>query len=97
VLGLKDKVSENVKFSRGKGCPACNNSGYKGRVGIYEVLKNSSQIQGLVLNKGSADDIRRVAIKEGMRTLRDTAIEKMLAGVTTVEEVVRVTQELLGG
>jgi len=97
MLGLKEKVSADVKFSRGKGCPSCNKSGYKGRVGIYEVLRNSPQIQELVLNKGSAEDIRRVAIKEGMRTLRDTAIEKMLSGLTTVEEVVRVTQELQTG
>ncbi|MFA5008776.1 MAG: ATPase, T2SS/T4P/T4SS family [Candidatus Omnitrophota bacterium] len=92
-LGIENKNISQIKFARGKGCAACNKTGYKGRVGIYEVLKNTPGLQALVLEKVSADEIRKAAVKEGMQTLRDIAIEKLLAGITTIEEVVRVTQE----
>ncbi|MFH1248339.1 MAG: ATPase, T2SS/T4P/T4SS family [Candidatus Omnitrophota bacterium] len=92
-LGLKDKIGKGVMFSRGKGCKICNQSGYKGRIGIYEVLKVSADIQRLILNSSSADEIRNMAIKEGMRTLREAALEKLLLGITTTDEVVRVTLE----
>ncbi|MBU1999428.1 MAG: Flp pilus assembly complex ATPase component TadA, partial [Candidatus Omnitrophica bacterium] len=62
-LGLKDKIGKGVMFSRGKGCKICNQSGYKGRIGIYEVLKVSADIQRLILNSSSADEIRNMAIK----------------------------------
>ena len=85
-----------TKFARGRGCKVCNMSGFKGRTGIYELLKVSPAIQKAALKKASADDIRDLAIKEGMRTLRDSAIEKLLAGLTTLEEVMRVTMEAQG-
>lgn len=93
-VGLEDKTARNIKFVRGKGCEACSHTRYKGRIGIYELLKNSLSIQDLILKKASADEIRKVAIKEGMRTLRQAALEKLFSGVTTVEEVIRVTQEI---
>ncbi|MCG2711372.1 MAG: Flp pilus assembly complex ATPase component TadA [Candidatus Omnitrophica bacterium] len=94
TLGLGENFDPNQKFARGKGCSLCSKSGYKGRIGIYELLKASAPIQELVLNRASADDIREMACKQGMRTLRETAIEKLLTGETTAEEVMRVT---LGG
>ena len=72
----------------------CKQTGYKGRIGIFELLKNSPSIQELVLEKASADEIRRIAQAEGMTLLREAAIEKFLAGITTPEEVIRVTQEM---
>ncbi len=93
-LGLGDKVGQDIKFYQGKGCALCSQTGYKGRVGIYEVLKTSPKIQELVLHKATADEVRKVAVEEGMKTLRQLAIEKLLAGMTTIEEVVRVTQEV---
>lgn len=94
ALDLTGEAKSGLKFVRGPGCKACTNTGYKGRIGIYELLNNSSVIQDLVLKKASSAQIRNTAIKEGMTTLRKGAIEKLMAGVTTVEEVFRVTQEV---
>ena len=93
-LGLRNEVGQDIKFYQGKGCALCSQTGYKGRVGIYEVLKTSPKIQELVLHKATADEVRKVAVEEGMKTLRQLAIEKLSAGMTTIEEVVRVTQEV---
>lgn len=92
-LGLTDKIGQNIQFNKGAGCPLCNQSGYKGRVGIYELLRVTPKIQEAVLKKASADDIRVAATKEGLKTLRDAAIGKLLLGLTTPEEVARVTLE----
>jgi type IV pilus assembly protein PilB len=91
-LGLKEKLPPGAKFFRGKGCQLCGNTGYKGRTGIYELLKVSPEIQEMILRKQSADEIRTMAVKQGTRTLHDAAIDKMIAGFTTPEEVARVTQ-----
>ncbi len=79
-----------VTLYRGKGCKNCNN-GYKGRVGIYEIMEVTDEIRELILNNAPDSEIRKVAIKNGMRTLRGSALYKMLTGVTTIEEVLRVT------
>lgn len=92
-LGLEDKIGQNLQFNRGRGCKLCSQSGYKGRIGIYELLKVTLSIQELVLKRASADDIRAAAIKEGLSTLRISALEKLLSGLTTPEEVARVTLE----
>ncbi len=91
-LGLEELVGKTTKFVRGRGCKLCNKSGYRGRVGIYEVLKISPPIQKLVLKKSSAEEIRKIAKMEGMKTLREGAIQKLLAGIITPEEVFRVTK-----
>lgn len=93
TLELEDKIGQNLKFSRGKGCRLCSQTGYKGRTGIYELLKVTPKIQELILRKASSDEIRDIAIKEGMTILRKGAIEKILSGITTFEEVLRVTLE----
>ncbi len=92
-LGLEERIGQSVKFLRGRGCKLCNQTGYKGRVGIYELLKMSPAIQQMVLKRASANDIRDIASKEGLTTLRKGALEKLLLGVTTPEEVARVTLE----
>ena len=92
-LGLEDKIGKNIKFLRGKGCKLCSQSGYKGRVGIYELLKMTPSVQQMVLKRSSANDIRDLAIKEGLATLRKAALDKLLLGLTTPEEVARVTLE----
>jgi type IV pilus assembly protein PilB len=93
TMELEDKIGQNLKFSRGKGCRLCSQTGYKGRTGIYELLKVTPKIQELILRKSSSDEIRNTAIKEGMTVLRKGAIEKLLSGITTLEEVLRVTLE----
>ena len=78
---------------RGKGCDECSHTGYKGRTGIYEILVLNDEIRKLITEKASADIIKEKAIKLGMRTLRQDGWDKIAAGVTTPEEVIRVTQE----
>ena len=69
----------------------CNNSGYSGRVGLYEVMPISPAISRMILDRKSAEDIRRQAQEEGMLTLRQDGIEKIKQGVTTIEEIIRET------
>ena len=92
-LGLDEYIGKDIKFIKGKGCDYCGHSGYKGRIGIYEILRMSPAIQELVLKRSSADDIRAAAVKEGLVTLRQAVLSKLLAGLTTPEEVFRVTLE----
>ncbi len=90
-MGVEEEAGKDVQFARGQGCQLCNKTGYKGRIGIYELLKVTPAIQELILKRTSADDIRAAAIKEGMVTLRQAAINKVFDGVTTQEEVSRIT------
>jgi len=87
-LGLK--ISE-VKVSRGKGCVNCNHTGFWGRSAIYEILSVDETIKDLILKNVSASQIKRVAISRGMRTLRQDGWNKVIAGLTTPEEVMNVT------
>lgn len=80
-------------FYRGKGCNICGNSGFKGQVAIFEVLRVTDPIKELVLKSAPSGEIREIAIKEGMRTLFEDGLEKIKLGVTTIEEVLRVIQE----
>jgi type II secretory ATPase GspE/PulE/Tfp pilus assembly ATPase PilB-like protein len=78
---------------QGKGCPACSGTGYWGRTGIYEMLIVSEAIRHLIMKKADSTSICRKAIEEGMKTLREDGARKVVAGVTTLEEVMRVTRE----
>ena len=88
-LGLKKGDS----FYKGKGCEACKGSGYVGRIGIFEMLRMSEGIKKLASRRASDDEIRKLAVQEGMRTLRQDGLEKVEAGITTIEEILRVTEE----
>lgn len=79
-----------VTFYRGKGCDHCKGSGYKGRIGIYEMLTINDQIRDLILKRESSFALREVAIQNGMKTLKEDAIEKILLGTTSLEESLRV-------
>jgi len=81
---------EEVTLYRGQGCKRCNNTGYKGRLGLYEVMLVSEAIERLTVERKSADEIGRVAQAEGMKSLRDDGIDKVLRGVTSIEEIARV-------
>ncbi len=78
-------------FFQGKGCKVCNNTGFKGRVAIYEVLTVSPAIKAIIFKSGTADDIKRQAIKEGMKTLRMSALTKVAQGLTTLGEALSVS------
>lgn len=86
----KGAIPDNMIF-KGKGCPNCNQTGYKGRIGLYEVMPLSSEMRSMILKGASSDDIAKQAEKEGMFTLRDDGIDKVKKGVTTVEELMRET------
>ena len=81
----------NIKFYKGKGCETCGGSGYKGRIGVYEVLVMSETLRQTIIRGGSVSDIARVARQEGMLSLRESAVRKALLGITSTDEVVRVT------
>jgi type II secretory ATPase GspE/PulE/Tfp pilus assembly ATPase PilB-like protein len=96
VLGKyypSDKQNEVVKFYKGKGCAECGNSGYLGRVGIFETLSISEKIGSLVLQHADSGTIEKEAVLEGMITMKQDGYLKVLQGVTSVEEVLRVAQE----
>jgi type IV pilus assembly protein PilB len=78
-------------FFRGKGCDACNNTGYRGRVGLFELMLLNDHIRDMIMNNASADDLREAARKNGMVALREAGIDFMLQGVTTSDEVIRET------
>jgi type II secretion system protein E len=92
-LGVKIEKATQRTVYQGKGCELCKYTGYKGRTAIYEVLVVDEPIKELVLNRASADQIRKKAVSLGMRTLRADGWEKVQRGLTTPEEVLRVTQD----
>jgi type IV pilus assembly protein PilB len=89
--GFTAEDAKKVVPNRGKGCEKCNNTGYKGRVGLYEVMEVTEEIRELVLVGASALELRRKAVEEGMITLRNSGLRKVKEGVTTIEEIVRET------
>lgn len=93
ALNLEPKDYEGKTFYRGKGCPKCNGTGYKGRVGFYEVMVIDDDIRDLISKGAQTEILREMARKNGMRTLRESAIIKAEEGVTSLEEVMRVTLE----
>ena len=93
VLGNLWKPGGPVKFYKGEGCNVCGNTGYYGRVGVFEVLPVTEKISRLILEHSSAADIEKQARDEGMITMKQDGYLKVIEGLTTVEEVLRVAQE----
>jgi type IV pilus assembly protein PilB len=92
-LGLRPEIAKKANFMKGKGCAHCNKTGYRGRMGIYELMIMSSQIREMTFKGDSTLNLRRVARKQGMRTLFEDGMIKAIKGVTTLEEVMRITQQ----
>lgn len=90
---VKKDLKEPFTFFHGKGCKNCDETGYKGRIGLYEVLEVSPAIRDLVGKKAAGSEIRKSAVSEGMTTMIQDGIIKALDGLTTIEEVLRVTKE----
>ena len=90
-LGFSEENARTVKCYRGKGCSVCNNSGYKGRIALYEIMIVNEEIRKLILEGASAIELKKAAIRGGMKTLRMSGLTKVKEGVTTIEEVLRVT------
>jgi type IV pilus assembly protein PilB len=89
--GFNAEDAGTVVPNKGKGCEKCNNTGYKGRVGLYEVMEITEELRELILVGASGLELRRKAVEEGMLTLRASGLLKVKLGVTTIEEVVRET------
>ena len=90
-LQLPIEQARKYKFYYGKGCQRCNNSGYKGRTGIYELMSVTDDIRDMVTSDASIDDMRNMARMQGMTTLREAGLKLIFDGVTTIDEVVRET------
>jgi type IV pilus assembly protein PilB len=90
-VGLTQEEATAMSCYKGRGCETCSGTGYKGRIAIYEVLSLTPELRDLVLSGASALEIKRAAIQQGMRTLRMSGLEKLKEGITTIQEVVRVT------
>jgi type IV pilus assembly protein PilB len=89
--GFTMEEADGVVPNKGRGCEKCNNTGFKGRVGLYEVMEVTEEIRELILVGASALELRRKAVDEGMITLRRSGLLKVKDGVTTIEEIVRET------
>jgi type II secretory ATPase GspE/PulE/Tfp pilus assembly ATPase PilB-like protein len=85
---------ETFMLYKGKGCEKCNNAGFWGRIGVYEMFPVTPKIEDLILARASTYDIQAAAVEEGMVTMRQDGFLKALAGITTMEEVVRTTTEV---
>ncbi len=94
-LGVSSDIVKTKKFYRGLGCSRCNNSGYKGRVGIFELLVMNDKLRSLIIEKAHTAVIKKAAVESGMKTLLDDGLLKIYNGVTTIEEVLREAQTLV--
>ncbi len=90
-IGMSEAEAKTTKTYKGKGCNACSNTGYKGRIAVYEILTIAEEIRELILAGASANEIKKEAIRLGMMTMRQSAIDLLKKGLTTIDEVVRVT------
>lgn len=90
-LGFSEEEAKTIKSYKGKGCPACNGSGYKGRLALYEIMPISTEIKEMILEGASADELKKTAVRLGMKTLRMSGLTKVKEGIISIEEVVRVT------
>lgn len=91
-IGLDEEMISATRFYRGKGCPECSHTGFRGRMGIYELLILDDEIKSLISRTSDSNEIKKTALKKGLITLRQDGAQKVLEGFTTVEEIIRVTQ-----
>jgi general secretion pathway protein E/type IV pilus assembly protein PilB len=91
ALGLSTAQLASANFRRGAGCVACNGTGYRGRMGIFEIFFITDEVRAMIHENASAARLRSCAQRNGMRSMRDDGVRKVLAGLTTIEEVLTVT------
>jgi len=90
-IGFSPEEAKKIKVYKPKGCSSCHNTGYKGRTALFEVLEVSEEIKDLILSKAQSKEIKKKAIEQGMLTLRQSGLYKIKKGITSIEEVLRVT------
>jgi type II secretory ATPase GspE/PulE/Tfp pilus assembly ATPase PilB-like protein len=86
-------LDDHRDFFMGKGCSVCHDTGYRGRMGIYEILEMSDFIREAIMRRADANEIKKIAVKNGMITLLEDGFKKAIAGQTTIEEILRVIHE----
>jgi type IV pilus assembly protein PilB len=94
AAGISPEVARKATFMKGRGCSHCQKSGYRGRLGIFEMMMMSSKVRELAFQGASTQNIRKAAVAQGMSTLYEDGINKALRGVTTLEEVFRVAKRV---
>lgn len=90
-IGFSPEEAKTVKVYKPAGCNECNNTGYKGRTALFEVMKITDEIKDMILSRAQSKEIKRKAIEQGMLTLRQSGLVKIKEGITSVEEVLRET------
>jgi type IV pilus assembly protein PilB len=90
-LGFSEEEAKTLKCYKGKGCPACNGSGYRERIALYEIMPLKDEIKEMILEGASADELKKTALRLGMKTLRMSGLAKVKIGITSIEEVMRAT------
>jgi len=93
AAGLAPELAASGNFQRGLGCRSCGETGYRGRIAVFELMLMSSRLRELAFNEAPTAEIRKAAAEEGMKTLYADGVEKVLRGITTLEEVIRVTKQ----
>ena len=96
ATGITPEMVATATFTKGRGCSSCQGSGFRGRLGIFELMLMSTKVRELTFNEAPTEQIRRAAMGEGMKTLYWDGIQKVLRGVTTLEEVFRVAKRSEG-
>jgi len=92
MAGIRPELAAQAKFAKGKGCSNCGKSGYRGRLGLYELMVMNSKIRELAFQGASTQDIRKAAVARGMHTLYQDGLMKAMKGITTIDEVFRVAK-----
>jgi len=93
VLGITQDQAAGASFMKGAGCPSCGDKGYRGRKGVFEIFVVNPEIEEMIYNNVSIVELRSKAREMGMRSMRNDGFRKVLAGVTTLDEVLMVTTE----
>lgn len=93
IIEKLSKGKETIRVYKGKGCDVCHGTGYEGRIGIFEIMTVTDELRDAIIAKKDASELKEIAVKNGMVTMLEDGIEKVLHGVTTIEEVLRVTKE----
>jgi len=90
-MGLDPEMASKIECLTGKGCNMCGNTGFKGRIALYEVMPVTEEIRELILMGASSSEVKNQAISQGMKTLRQSGLTKVAEGVTSVAEILRTT------
>jgi type IV pilus assembly protein PilB len=94
AAGITPEMAKNATFVKGKGCGHCQGGGYRGRLGIYELMVMTPKLRQMAFDSAPSQEIRKLAVTENMSTLYDDGLTKVLSGITTLEEVFRVAKQL---